>query len=285
VVSAGSQVTATFTLVNNGPDVATNIVITGAAFPSNSITFKSATATSGTCTSQVTNGGLACTIDSLEPAATATITFTVVPSVGGNYQVSATVSSIFNNDPLPSNNTALAPSFQATGFTLAASPSSNIVAAGQAAKYFVTINPSPVYATSITLSSSGSPNAATATFNPTSVTPSTSPVSVLLTVSTTARLQPITSLRSRGARFYAFWLAMPGLAFIALGTGSRRRRQRMLGIFFFCALFALVMLQPACHSSPTTTPSSGTPAGTYTLTITATSGSLTESTTVNLQVQ
>ena len=283
-VGAGTTVTATFTVINNGPDLATNIVVSGSAFPTNNVSFKTASATAGTCTSQVTNGGLACTIDSLEPGSSATVTFGVVPSVSGSYQISATVSSIYNNDPLPNNNTVSIP-FQAAGFTLNAAPNSETVSAGQSTTYSVAINPSPIYSSPISLSTSGTPNAATAIFSPSSVTPGTTPVTVTLTVSTTARLQPIASLRSRGARFYALWLALPGLALIGLGTGSRRRRKRVLGVLLFCALFALVMFQPACHAGTTTTPSSGTPAGTYAITITATSGSLTENTVVNLQVQ
>jgi Domain of unknown function DUF11/Beta-propeller repeat len=287
VVNAGNDVTATFTVINNGPDLATNIIVSGSAFPANNITFKSASATSGTCTSQVTNGGLACTINTLQPGSSATITYVVVPSVGGTgYQVSATVSSIFNNDPNPNNNTAQAPSFQAAGFTVSATPTSHpAIDAGQSAIYSVTLNPSPVYSTAITLSSSGAPAATTSTFNPSTLTPNATPVGATLTVSTTARLQPIAGLRFRGARFYALWLAMPGLALIGLGTGSKRRRKCVLGALLLGALFALVLLQPACKSGTTTTPSSGTPAGTYTLTITATSGSLTETTTVNLTVQ
>jgi len=283
IVDAGNQATITYTVVNNGPDLATNIVVSGSASSSN-ITFKSATASSGTCTSQVINGGLACTINTMQPGATATIKFTVVPSVGGTgYQVSATVSSIFNNDPNPNNNTAQV-SFQATDFSVSASPTSQSIVAGQKAIYTVTLSPSSSagYSTSISLSDSGAPNATTASFASSTMTPNQSPVSTALSLATTARLQPVASLKS-SPRFYAFWLAMPGLALFGIGTASKRRK-RWLGVLLLCAMFALVLLQPACKSSPQTTAGSGTPAGTYTVTITATSGTRTRSTTINLTV-
>jgi hypothetical protein len=53
----------------------------------------------------------------------------------------------------------------------------------------------------------------------------------------------------------------------------------------FCALFALLLLQPACSSgSSTQTPVSGTPPGNYTITVSGTSGTDTKSTTVTLSV-
>jgi len=82
--------------------------------------------------------------------------------------------------------------------------------------------------------------------------------------------------------FYAMWLAVPGLAL--LGVGGGRRRRRILGILLFCALFALLLLQPACSSTATQPPVSGTPPGTYTITVNATSGTDTKSQTITLFV-
>ena len=79
------------------------------------------------------------------------------------------------------------------------------------------------------------------------------------------------------------WLAIPGLTL--WGAGSNRRRRRVLGIFLFCALFAFLLLQPACSSSNTQLPVSGTPAGKYNITITAASGSDTKSGSITLNVQ
>jgi hypothetical protein len=53
----------------------------------------------------------------------------------------------------------------------------------------------------------------------------------------------------------------------------------------FCTLFALLLLQPACSSSNTQLPVSGTPAGQYKVTVTAASGSDTKSGVITLNVQ
>jgi hypothetical protein len=81
------------------------------------------------------------------------------------------------------------------------------------------------------------------------------------------------------------WLALPGLTLLGVGAGSNRRRRRILGIFLFCALFALLLLQPACSGSNTQLPVSGTPAGSYKVTVTAASGSDTKSSSITLNVQ
>jgi hypothetical protein len=58
-----------------------------------------------------------------------------------------------------------------------------------------------------------------------------------------------------------------------------------MGGLLFLALATLILLQPACsgHSSSTTT--TGTPAGTYTITVSATSGSFSQTTPITLVVQ
>jgi hypothetical protein len=55
-------------------------------------------------------------------------------------------------------------------------------------------------------------------------------------------------------------------------------------VFFACALFGLVLLQPGCSGTTTQIPVSGTPAGTYQITVTATSGTDTKSGGIDLTV-
>jgi hypothetical protein len=83
--------------------------------------------------------------------------------------------------------------------------------------------------------------------------------------------------------FYAIWLLVPGLTL--LGVGGDRRRRQIVGMLFLCALFGLLLLQPACSKGSTTqTPVSGTPPGKYTITVSAASGSDTKSQTITLFV-
>ena len=108
----------------------------------------------------------------------------------------------------------------------------------------------------------------------------TSGATTTLNVTTTARPITTTSLWKRP--FYAVWFAVPGLAL--LGLGGDRRRRRIAGVLLLSLVFALILLQPACSKTSTPPPVSGTQAGTYTLTIAATSGSDTKNASIVLTV-
>jgi hypothetical protein len=83
--------------------------------------------------------------------------------------------------------------------------------------------------------------------------------------------------------FYAFWLMVPGLSLLGVGVGGGHRR-RIAGMLFLCVTFTLLLLLPACGSTPAQAPVSGTPPGNFTITVTATSGSDTKSQTITLSV-
>ena len=100
-VTAGSNVTFTITVTNNGPDVATAVTVNDPV-PAGT-TFVSATPSQGSCTSAVV-----CSLGDIAAAGTATITLVVQSSaVAGTITNTATVSSS-TPDPAPLNNSATA---------------------------------------------------------------------------------------------------------------------------------------------------------------------------------
>jgi hypothetical protein len=117
----------------------------------------------------------------------------------------------------------------------------------------------------------------------------TGPQSSQFVINTTARVTTTTDLRrggGPGVPLYATWLPVSGLALFGVGLGGQRsRRRRLLVALLLGGLFALVLFLPGCSSSKTTTTTTGTPAGTYTVTVDAVSGSATRSTVVTLVVQ
>jgi hypothetical protein len=70
-------------------------------------------------------------------------------------------------------------------------------------------------------------------------------------------------------------LPIGGMTLLGAGLGSSRsRRRKLFGFLMLGMLLAGLLLMPACGGSgSTTTGNSGTPAGTYTITVTGTSGS------------
>jgi uncharacterized membrane protein YfcA len=108
--------------------------------------------------------------------------------------------------------------------------------------------------------------------------------STILVINTVARVTTTTRLWQKGAPFYALWLPIPGLAVLGVGiSGVSQKRRQLMGIALG-AFLALVVFQAACSSSKTTTTVTGTPAGTYVVTVSATSGA-TRNAIVTLVVQ
>jgi Domain of unknown function DUF11/Beta-propeller repeat len=284
VVGAGTAVTVTFTVTNQGPDLATNITVLGQLFftsaGGSSATFTSATAGSGTC-STPTSGTVSCVIPTLQSGSLATVVMVVTPNGVGTGSVQATVG---NSNDTNAQNTASA-SFTATTFSSSIAPASATVIAGGTAFYTVNVNASPGFGSNVSLTCSSLPVGATCGFNPSTLSfNGSNNQSSALSVTTTAR--PPTTITSRKWRgpIYALWLMAPGMALLGLG-GSKRRRNRLLAFLALSVLFGLVVLQPACSHQKEQPVVSGTPAGTYPLTVTATSGSSTQSIGFTLTVQ
>lgn len=161
-------------------------------------------------------------------------------------------------------------------------PSSRTVAAGQIAQYTVQLSPQPVFGANVSLTCSAPPSGAACNFTSSTLTLN-GPQSTTLNLTTTP--QPVTTVASASGHgpLFALWLMIPGATLLGIGTG--RRRSRWLMLLTLSLLLAPVLLQPACSSSPKTQPQvTGTPTGTYPMTVTATSGSFTKSASFQLTV-
>ena len=287
-ISAGNPAQFTYTVTNNGPDLASNIVILADLSPQATgipLSSVSASISTGTCGAGGSlSASISCGPVSLQSGATVTVNVTATPTPnssgasplsfnGGTVQAVAPGNIVLAQTSVPA---------QMTDFSMSVSPSNQVIAqAGDTATYTVQLTPHPLYASSITVSCSGLPAASGCPSKTVSLS-NTSGASVALSVTTTPRpvTTPAASLFTR--HFYAFWFVIPGLALV--GAGGNRRRRQIVGILALCMLTALILLIPACSSSRTTTPPAGTPAGSYSITITATAGNDAKSQTVGLTV-
>jgi hypothetical protein len=157
--------------------------------------------------------------------------------------------------------------------------SSAIVTAGSSAKFNISVAGLGGFNGAVSLScSSGVPSLATCSFSISPVSPGGSST---LTISTTApsvsQLQPPAARRT--APLYALWLTMPGIFGIGIvGNGMRPRARRGNSVIGLVLLLGILLSLAACGGGgggSTTTPpipKAGTPAGTYTIVVTGSSG-------------
>jgi uncharacterized repeat protein (TIGR01451 family) len=101
-LAAGSELTYTLTVTNNGPAVATEVKVTDTLPPD--VTLVSATASQGSCSGTST---VVCEMGTLASGSSATVTLTVKPTTAGGVSNTATVSGN-EPDPQPANNSATA---------------------------------------------------------------------------------------------------------------------------------------------------------------------------------
>jgi hypothetical protein len=179
-------------------------------------------------------------------------------------------------------------------FAIAATDKSLSVQPGGTANYSVQVSSLSGFLGPVSLSCSGAPSHATCSVSSSSVFLFDTAIATFsLSVTTKAPSAPSLIL-GRGPAVppqnrwpLGLWPALLGVVFVAAPTRSRRERARSCAMALAAVLTCVVFLA-GCGGggpAPPPPPSGGTPPGTYTLTVTATSGSLTRSTTVTLIVK
>ncbi len=153
-------------------------------------------------------------------------------------------------------------------------PPTQTINAGQSASYNLSVLPvGASFSNAVNLSCSGAPAVSLCSFTPNPVTPGNNSAAVVMSVSTTS-----TSAAAVGNPLvYAMWLALPALVLF-------RKRPKMKFPTLMLGLLMLALLLPSCGGGGKNGgggggQQQGTQPGTYTITVTGTSGSLSHSAT------
>jgi hypothetical protein len=213
-----------------------------------------------------------------------TINVTFTPTASGTRSGALTVTDNVQGSPQVVNLTGTG-----SDFSLASSPSSNTVQPGSAANYTLTVSHvGGFFGNAVKLTCSGMPAQTSCSLSPSAVTPGASAASSTLTITSTATVSQVTPKASRGAPIYAVWIQLQtiglfGVVVIASKSSSRKMRGCVLAILLTMALLFMTSCAGGTGIGPTR--QTGTTPGTYTITVTGSSGNLQHSLPVTLIVQ
>jgi len=174
-------------------------------------------------------------------------------------------------------------------FSVASSPTSGSINAGQPTNFGVTVTSMGGFNQAVSLACSGAPAGATCSPSTNSVTPSGSAAaSAMVTITTTARSLSIPAWRVTPPALLGRMI-LPLLvlgALLPICMLARKKQNR----FVLCSVTLMMLFATSCgvvtKSSGGTSSGgqTGTPVGTYTITVTATSGALSHTSTFSLTV-
>ena len=178
--------------------------------------------------------------------------------------------------------------------TLTASPASNTVSAGSSATFLVNLIPSAAASgKTLQLSCVGLPVGADCSFSPPAFSAGSMPISSTLTITTHSGMTVSASIPGKSGSqlppLYAAWLPFAAVAFLGSGASRRQKNKKLrnwlaalLPILLFIAIVGCAGARKPVSPGTVVTV---TPAGSYSVTVVAGSGSLQSSTGVTLVVK
>ena len=305
---AGSR-SASVTITDDAPNSPQAITLSGtglleptADLSGTSLTYSAAVVGSTSAAQSVTltnNGGLPLTITSIvtggtnsgdfastnnctspiAPAAHCTINATFTPTAGGARTATITVTDNASTSPQVIT-------LQGTGQDFSLSMSSlGTIMPGNTGDGQLSITAMGGFSSAITLTCSGAPMLSTCSVMPNSVTPDGATTNVAVTLATTgpattSAVPGIPSIFPPAGRPLLLVASLAALVLMALAFFAPGLRKFRVARFALPAVLLVVTIgMGACNSRPST------PAGNYTLVVTATSGTLSHSVNVSVTVQ
>jgi sugar lactone lactonase YvrE len=216
----------------------------------------------------------------LAAGAACTITVTFTPTSAASFTAAISVADNAAGSPQSGVVTGTG---SAGTFVVASSTPSESVQPGAVAQFNILVNPlGGSYNNLVTLSATGLPAGATVSFLPPAVTPGSAGAPSVMSIQTSTGLARLALPESHQQNPVPLLALLAGLPLLGIAAGRRRLRCSQRWIFLGLAALAIL---PMLALSGCAGGYFGPVPQAYTVTVTGTSGSLQESTTVSLTVQ
>jgi hypothetical protein len=258
--------TLTFTAITGATSAAQSATLTNTGNAALAISGISLTGSGAASFGQTNTCG-----STLAPGANCAISITFTPSSAATFAAALSVAD--NAAGSPHTVTLSGTGTAAPSFTVSSTNTSQTVTRGGTASFTISVTPvNGSFSNTVTFSASGLPAGATASFTPASVTPGSSPATSTLTIKT--------ALSTAALKQWRF--GMPALAIVGLLIIPRRRRRWItLTLLLFASLATLTAIS-GCGGGFALPGASAT---TSSITVTGTSGTTQQTTTVQLTIQ
>jgi hypothetical protein len=271
-----------------------NLSVDPAGHATANLTLTSSFGYSGQINASCDTSALAGTQCTLSPANPISVSSGAAASVMAAFNVTNNAAPGIYNINIKTQDTSGAPSHTwmislavTQDFTLSAlTPSSQSITPGESATYNFSVFPvGASFTNAVNFSCFGSP--APCTFTPSSVTPGNNSAAVVLTINTASSSANLLRFRStRTAIVCSLWIALPALAILGFKVRGKERSADST-IYYVLSLLLLAFLLNSCgvagsNGGGTTggggdgigSQQQGTKPGTYSITVTGTSGAL-----------
>jgi hypothetical protein len=217
--------------------------------------------------------------------ANCTVNVTFTPTATGTRSGSVTITDNAPGNPHSVGLSGSGTTAPTPDFALSMTPASSTVAAGQSASFTLTVASSGGFNQPVALTCTGAPAGAMCSVSPGSVNPNGSTVTAQVSISSTARgaAAPLAQIPGNMNLRGPFWIgALMVTLTVSLLMASRGRSR----LAWALPAAALVLMSVSCGSTGSNPPpaTKGTPAGSYTVTITGTAGSQTRTANITFVV-
>jgi HYDIN/CFA65/VesB family protein len=224
----------------------------------------------------------------LNPGASCTVNVKFTPTATGTRSGSVTITDTAPGSPHSVSLSGTGTTAATPDFAVSFTPTSATITAGQSAIFSMTVSAAGGFNQSVALTCSGAPAGSACNISPTSINPNGGTATAQVTVSSTARPAALMPIYPRWPTVFIVLLILATMV-VLMAYQSARKSSPRTRLAVALPAFAVLLFSLGCGSTGNNTVSNsqggGTPAGSYNLTINASGGGQSHSSTITVVVK